>query len=644
MVTVPSQEDRRTIAWRLGVIQYSVVVVFSLLAVSFWYFQVALHQEFQQMADNNHQRSLTLRAPRGVLFDRHGRVLVENRYAFNISLLREQMHEVTLDQAVALVSAITGGDERQMRAKAERYLSEPRYRPIVLIEDASLGQVAAMRARRFEMPYVVIEEVPTRHYLTEQLAAHLIGYVGEVNEAQLARPEYAGLQPGAIVGQSGLEFAYNRQLMGQDGARHVIVNSSGREVDEIKTMPPAEGERLQLTLDYDLQRAAEEGFKALGFWGSAVFLDPRNGEVLAYVSLPAYDPNAFAAGIDRATWTQLNTDKLKPLQNRAIQGRYSPGSTFKIVVAIAALEEGVVSPSYYVNCPGGGYFYGRWFKCHLAGGHGPVDMRHALEKSCNTYFYTLGNLVGIDRMAKWATALGLGVRSGIELPNEIQGIMPSTEWKKAVTGERWYPGETISVSIGQGQVSVTPISLAVMMATFANGGTRYTPHLVRAVDNGDGWKPLPPPQPQSAVKLKRSTIEAVGDGLWMVVNAAGTGGRARLEGRDVCGKTGTAQVISISGRQAARGTDRDLRDHGFFVFYASRDNPEIAGMAFAEHSEHGYLAAPIAKHVIATYYAKKEGKPLPVFPAPASQQIASSAPPPAPAAATGGRPGGGQRN
>jgi penicillin-binding protein 2 len=644
MVTVPSQEDRRTIAWRLGVIQYSVVVVFSLLAVSFWYFQVALHQEFQQMADNNHQRSLTLRAPRGVLFDRHGRVLVENRYAFNISLLREQMHEVTLDQAVALVSAITGGDERRMRAKAERYLSEPRYRPIVLIEDASLGQVAAMRARRFEMPYVVIEEVPTRHYLTEQLAAHLIGYVGEVNEAQLARPEYAGLQPGAIVGQSGLEFAYNRQLMGQDGARHVIVNSSGREVDEIKTMPPAEGERLQLTLDYDLQRAAEEGFKALGFWGSAVFLDPRNGEVLAYVSLPAYDPNAFAAGIDRATWTQLNTDKLKPLQNRAIQGRYSPGSTFKIVVAIAALEEGVVSPSYYVNCPGGGYFYGRWFKCHLAGGHGPVDMRHALEKSCNTYFYTLGNLVGIDRMAKWATALGLGVRSGIELPNEIQGIMPSTEWKKAVTGERWYPGETISVSIGQGQVSVTPISLAVMMATFANGGTRYTPHLVRAVDNGDGWKPLPPPQPQSAVKLKRSTIEAVGDGLWMVVNAAGTGGRARLEGRDVCGKTGTAQVISISGRQAARGTDRDLRDHGFFVFYASRDNPEIAGMAFAEHSEHGYLAAPIAKHVIATYYAKKEGKPLPVFPAPASQQIASSAPPPVPAAATGGRPGGGQRN
>jgi penicillin-binding protein 2 len=335
--------------------------------------------------------------------------------------------------------------------------------------------------------------------------------------------------------------------------------------------------------------------------------------VLTYVSLPSYDPNAFASGIDRTTWAALNSDPLRPLQNRAIQGRYSPGSTFKIVVAVAALEEGVVTPSFRVNCPGGAFFYGRWFRCHLAGGHGTLDMRHAIEKSCNTYFYTLGNMVGIDRLHKWATALGIGVKSGIDLPNEIQGIMPSTAWKKATTGEKWYAGETISVSIGQGQVAATPISLAAMMMTVANGGTRYVPRLVKAIDTGKGWTPVPAQAPSSVVRFRPETISALRDGLWLVVNGAGTGGRARLAGADIAGKTGTAQVISIQGRQRAGKTDRDLRDHGFFVFFAPRDNPQLAGVVFAEHSEHGYLAAPIARHVVATYLAKQEGRPLPVF-------------------------------
>ena len=272
------------------------------------------------------------------------------------------------------------------------------------------------------------------------------------------------------------------------------------------------------------------------------------------------------------------TDKLRPLQNRAIQGRYSPGSTFKIAVAVAALEEGVATPAFRVFCPGGGTFYGRYYKCHLKGGHGSVDMRQAIEGSCNVYFYTLGNMLGVDRMHKWASALGLGVMSGIDLPHETLGLMPSTAWKKTTREPKWYPGETISVAIGQGQVSVTPISLAVMAMTVANGGTRFTPHLVRAAyEEGKGWQTIPPPPPQSLVKMKQSTIEAVHDGMWMVVNAAGTGRRGRLEGRDVAGKTGTAQVISIEGKARAGKTDKDLRDHGWFIFYAPAKNPAGRG-------------------------------------------------------------------
>jgi penicillin-binding protein 2 len=284
-----------------------------------------------------------------------------------------------------------------------------------------------------------------------------------------------------------------------------------------------------------------------------------------------------------------------------------------------------VTPDYRVFCPGGASFYGRFFKCHLAGGHGSVDMRHALEKSCNVYFYTLGNMLGVDRIHKWAERLGLGVKSGIDLPNEIEGLVPSTAWKKARTGEKWYAGETISVAIGQGQVSVTPISLAVMMATVANGGTRFTPHTISAVDDGNGWKPVEAPPPQFSFAFKPGTTSALHDGLWMVVNGAGTGGRARIPGRDVSGKTGTAQVISLSGGRAARGrTEMDLRDHGWFVFFAPRDNPEIAGVIFAEHAEHGASAAPIAKHLMETYFAKKDGQPLPAFPTPG----APAAPPP----------------
>jgi penicillin-binding protein 2 len=606
-----SHEDRRRVTIRLSVLQYVITVVFSILAVSFWVLQVVENAKFEEMAENNHQRTLGLRAPRGIVFDRHLNPLVLNRRSYSISIVRE--HTKDLNRTVRLLASVLRIDEAGVRQIVDRHRREPSYRPIVVVYDATLAQVAAVRARRldFELPDVIVEQVPTRSY-PDTLAAHLFGYVGEVSDKEVSGND--ALKSGDIVGQSGIEKIYNAMLMGEDGARRVVVNSVGREIRTIEEEEPIEGKRLQLTIDFDVQKAVEDAFKVARFNGAAVILEPQTGEVLAFASVPAYDPNAFAAGIDRSTWAALNSDELKPLNDRAIQGRYSAGSTFKMAVATAALQEGVISPDFKVHCGGSATFYGRPFKCWKGGGHGTMDLRHAIEQSCNVYFYTIGNMTGIDRIHKWATLLGLGEKTGIDLPNEVQGLVPSTEWKKARTGEKWYAGETISVSIGQGQVSVTPVSMAVYAATLANGGTRVTPHLLKAVDDGTGWKPVPPPPPRSQVAMDAAKMQAVRDGLWMVVNAGGTGGRARILGRDVSGKTGTAQVISNQGRLAAKSA-RDLRDNGWFVFFAPRDKPQIAGVIFLEHGMHGPNAASLAHHVLDTFFAKQDGLPLPAPPA-----------------------------
>ncbi len=611
-------EDRRRLTARLNGLRVAIAVAFGLLACGFWFFQVVQHAKFKEMAENNHQRTLTLRAPRGVIFDRTGRLLVENRNAFNISIVRE--HTKDLDRTMRVLSTVTGVEEKSIREIVERHRREPSYRPIVVIADATLAQVASVTARRldFELPDVIVQEVPTREYPDEAMAAHLIGYVGEANEDQM---ESDGVSTGSIVGQFGVERVYNKLLMGEDGARRVVVNSVGREIRTLEEIPPVQGRRVQLTINYAMQKAAEEAFHAYGYWGSAVVLEPRTGEVLTLTSLPAFDPNDFATGIDRATWASLNTDKLRPLQNRAIQGRYSPGSIFKVLIATAALEEGVITPERQIFCAGGGTFYGRFFQC--LGKHGFVDLRRAIEKSCNTYFYTVGDMLGIDRIHKWGEKLGLAGKSGIDLPNEVESIVPSQEWKRKRFKEKWYAGDTISVAIGQGMVDVTPMGLAVMMATVANGGTRVVPRLVKAFDQGNGWQPVvTPPNPYVPFLLKPETTSAVRDGLWLVVNGAGTGRRSMIAGRDVAGKTGTAQVISLQGRERARGkTDQDLRDHGWFVFMAPKDNPELAGVVFAEHGEHGSSSASVARHIIETYFAQRDGLPLPVL----------NVPPPAPA-------------
>jgi penicillin-binding protein 2 len=604
-------ETRRGLSMRLSILQYTITVLFSVLALGFWVLQVVQHAKFEEMAENNHQRTLALRAPRGVVFDRDLKVLVENRQSYSISIDRE--HTKDLNRTVRVLAGVLGIDEAGVRQIVERHRREPSYRPITIVQDATLAQVSAVTARRldFELPDVRVEQVPTRRY-PETLAAHLFGYVGEVNDAQVAGQDE--LKSGDIVGQSGIEKVYNAQLMGEDGARRVVVNSVGREIRTLDEDEPTEGKRLQLTLDYDVQKAIEDGFDRLGFNGAAVVLNPANGDVLGFTSRPAYDPNAFAAGIDRAAWATLTTDEDRPLNDRAIQGRYSPGSTFKMAVATAALMEGVITPDYKVHCVGSANFYGRPFKCWKKGGHGTMDLRHAIEQSCNVYFYTVGNLTGIDKIHKWATLLGLGEKSSIDLPNEVQGLVPSPEWKQQYRHEKWYAGETVSVSIGQGSVSVTPVSMAVYAATLANGGTRVTPHLLKAVDDGSGWKPVPPPAPKSRSPIDPEKLQAIRDGLFMVVNGAGTGHNAQLKGYDVSGKTGTAQVISNQGKERAGKTDKDLRDNGWFVFFAPRDQPEIAGVVFLEHGVHGSNAALIARHLMETFFAKKEGRPLPPKP------------------------------
>jgi penicillin-binding protein 2 len=440
------------------------------------------------------------------------------------------------------------------------------------------------------------------------------------------------MRPGAIVGQNGLELAYNATLMGEDGTRVVVVNSVGREVEPVGTVPPVNGNLIQVTIDYDLQRALEDAFAYYGFNGGAVFLEPETGEVLAMTSLPAYDPNDFAVGIDSETFSALSNDPLRPFQNRMLQGRYMPGSTFKVAMAVAGLAEGAIDVNHREYCAGSVSIYGRTWQCHRAGGHGAVNVFQALQQSCNVFFYKLGEKLSIDAIHKYAVQLGLVGRTGIDLPNESASNVPSTA-QRAERGERWYPGETISVAIGQGAIEVTPLALATMMATVANGGTRVTPHLVRATaEPNSPWRPVAPPPARGSLDIAPDLLAAVRRGLWMAVNEPGGTAYnwARLPGRDVAGKTGTAQIISFEGAAAARsrGTTRNLDEHGWFVFFAPRDNAQIAGVVFGEHADHGYLVAPIAKHVLETFFARREGRPAPVLPDRAIVTGATPAPSP----------------
>jgi penicillin-binding protein 2 len=582
-------EDLRNVQSRLAVVQSVVVGLFLLLVIQFWNLQVVRGRYFRALAENNRSRAVSLAAPRGTLLDRDGRVLVENRPSFNLLLNTE--HAESLDRVVVRLAHALQVGEAQIR---ERVARRTLFRTPVVKADATLADVAAWEARRYELGEVSLEVVPLRSYPLAAAAAHALGRVGEISEKQLLLPEFEGLEPGALVGQAGLESQYNRQLMGEDGYRRVIVNSRGLEVLEAERRAPLEGPSLTLTLDSRLQEAMDRAFR--GRAGSAVALDPETGEILAMTSTPAYDPNQFTTGIDPVVWGRLARDPETPLMNRVIQGTYAPGSTFKIVMATAGLEEGVITPTTTHYCPGYLSIYGTVFRCNRPGGHGVVNVHQALKQSCNVFFYQLGKSLEISRIAAYAKRLGLGGATGVDLPHEVSGLMPSPEWKLRTQKVQWFSGETISVAIGQGQVSATPLQMARVVSAVANGGRLVQPHLVRRI--GSEAVASPPPVD---LGFKPSTIEVVRAGLQAVVEG-GTGWRSRLPGIAVCGKTGTAQLVG-KARLEKSPTTLAIKPHGWFVAFAPAENPRIALAVLVEHAgSGGEGAAPVAREILAAFF------------------------------------------
>ena len=588
-------EDLRGVQSRLTIVRNVILTLLMGLMVVFWHLQVHRGRHYLELADKNRTRIVTLRAPRGPLLDRRGQILVRNRASFNVRMRPEQSED--LDASIASLSRTLRIGEARIRQRLDS--RSARYRSVLVKADVPMSDVARLSVRRLELPEVSVEVVPLRAYPLASAAAHALGRVGEVTEAQLASPTFLGLAAGDLVGQAGVEAQYNRRLMGRDGFRQVIVNSRGLEVGEAYREAPEEGPSLTLTLDADLQRAIERAFA--GRTGAAVALDPMNGEILAMTSTPAYDPNLFSTGLDSDEWLELTRNPENPLLNRVIQGQYAPGSTFKIVMAAAALEQGLITPEKRSLCQGGLSIYGRTFACNRKGGHGYVDVVEALEQSCNVFFYRLGAQLDIDVIASYAKRMGLGRETGIDLPHEAAGLVPTRAWKHRVQGESWYDGETISVSIGQGQMMTTPLQMARLVALVANGGRLVQPHLVRAV----GAQPALY-QPPVHTGLKPETLQLITQGLVAAVNRNGTGYRARLSRVTVAGKTGSAQVVARSRRG---GDDREeFRGHGWFVAFAPAERPEIAIAVIVEHGESGgRSAAPLARQVLARFFASRRG-------------------------------------
>ena len=548
------------------------------------------------MAERNRVRSIPIIAPRGRMLDRDGRVLVDNYPSFSVLLLRDDMAEVEKDlPAIADGLGLSKDDLEEQLGNTQNL---PKFQPIVIKPEATPADVAFIESHRADVPLLEMLMVHRRRYLPGGFMAHASGYVGEVSEQQIESSN-GKYRPGDIAGKSGLERQYNDLLVGTDGMRRVIVNSVGKEVARLSQQEPTPGKQIQLTIDYDLQEVAEEALADKK--GAIVALDPRTGEILAFVSRPAPNPNDFAVRVSKEEWQRLNTDDDRPLLNRVTQAQLAPGSIFKIVMATAMLEEKVPAESFTAFCPGYATFYGRMFKCHVfgKGGHGVVDLHHAIIHSCDVFFYNVGQRMGIERISRYAKMLGLGARTGIDLPSEETGLVPSEEWVERVFHRKWYPGETISVSIGQGAVTVTPLQLAYMVGGIASGGEFKQPHLLKDAQTVGA----------KHVELSESTVEQVTQGLYGVVNEGGTAGASRLEGIEFCGKTGTAQTIGADAKTRFGKGEAKFKDNAWFVGYAPRRNPEIAVSVLIEEGGHGgVVGAPVARDIIKAYYDKKNKK------------------------------------
>jgi penicillin-binding protein 2 len=591
------RNDNRLPQGRLAVASYIIVGMVGVLLLGFWKLQVIDADKYSSMAERNRVRYIPVIAPRGRMLDRDGRVLVDNRPSFSVLLLRDE--PVQVEKHLAGISEGLGIPVDDLRDQLNNTKNLPKFQPIIIKPDASQADIAFIESHRSDIPVLEMISVSRRRYLPGGFLAHAAGYVGEVSEQQIESSN-GKLRPGDFAGKTGLERQYNDQLQGTDGMRRVVVNSIGKEVERLATQEAIPGKQIQLTIDFDLQQIAEQSLGARP--GAAVALDPRTGEVLAMVSHPALDPNDFAVRISGDDWKSLNEDPQHPLLNRAIQAQLAPGSVFKIVTATAMLQDKNPPESFTTFCPGYATFYGRQFKCWVYGksSHGVVGLHKAILESCDIFFYNVGMRLGIDRLSYYGTKFGLGRKTGIDLPDEKEGLMPSEEWVQRAFHRKWYAGETISVSTGQGAVITTPLQLARMIGGIAMGGVFKQPHLLKDAPNVG----------EERVALSESTVEKITDAMYGVVNEeGGTARNVRLPGIEVSGKSGTAQVIGYATRERF-GKQKKFEDNAWFVGYAPRRNPEIVVAVLVQESgKHGGEAAgPVVKDVIKAYYDKKNKK------------------------------------
>ena len=587
---------------RFIIASLGALAIFVLLFLRLWYLQIIQADTYQALSEKNRTRYIPIAAPRGPIVDRDGHMLVDNRPAFRIAALRQEVEEP--EKLLARLAELLELDLDILQKRWAAGRRFPRYRPVPLANDVSRRVLEQVMEHSFELPGILTEVRPVRFYPHGKSAAHLFGYLGEITEEELRAAPYQAYHAGDFVGKNGLEKGIEQYLTGIPGERRVEVDVKGKKLRILKTQEPVPGNRVTLTISRDLQLATEAAFGDQA--GAAVALDVDTGEVLAMVSKPGYDPSLFARGITGKEWVELLHNPLDPLQNRALKGQYPPGSIFKIVTALAALESGQATTRTKVNCQGKLTVGNRTFRCWKKGGHGITDLKKALKESCDVWFYEVSQQVGIDRIADMARRLGLGTPTGLGLAGERKGLIPDQQWKQQRFNDRWYRGETLIASIGQGYILTTPLQLATMMATVANGGNVLRPYLVKRIEDMAGKiQQEPKTQIMQQAHLNQSQLEALRRGLEAVVNEPhGTAWMSRIKELPYAGKTGTSQVVHQRKR---RKKDAEipyrLRDHALFAAYAPAANPKIAVAVVVEHGSHGSsAAAPIAKAMLDSYF------------------------------------------
>ena len=611
------------------------VLIFLVLFGKLWYIAVLKADYYKELAKQNQVRIIPMLAPRGIIFDRQGRVLVDNTQGSNLVLFLDKTHD--LNTVFQFLRGLNLSEE-VLKERIHVARTRSKYQNVIIKENLSMEEMSYVLAHQNEHPELAIVEEPRRLYRYGPLAAHALGYIGEISDKQLKWTEFSGHRQGDIIGKYGVERSCNRNLTGIDGQRRLLVNSIGRTIEELQSVDSSPGKNLTVTLDLDLQKIAETELGSAP--GAVVAFDPVHGDVFVMASHPAFDPNMFATRINRADWARISSDTENPLQNRVIQAEFSPGSTFKVVMAIAGLETGVVNENDTIFCPGGVTLYGHYFHCWKKGGHGTVNLTQAIRQSCNSYFYLLGQKLGIDNIEQYSKRLGLGHVSGVDLAGEADGLVPGQEWKKRTTGQKWYAGETISVAIGQGAMNLTPIQLARAVGMIATGQEPPL-HLIKETEGYHG--PVTAvasttTTTSNALSFKEENLQAVRNGMWRVVNEFGTGRGAMVEGFDVCGKTGTAQTIGNEAKKMLSDEEASkYADNAWFVGFAPRDNPEIVVCVIVQRGKSGGgRAAPIAGKIFRAYWEKKHPPQGPPLPSPL-QQVASNAPEtPHPASAANG--------